>query len=255
MYELNKIYCEEASQFLANLDSESVNMIVTSPPYDSARRYTGFYFPFQDIAKELYRVIVHGGIAAWVVGDQTVKGCESLTSFEQALYFKSLGFSVETMIFEKKNPLPSDTRYRYIQAFEYIFILSKGQPKTFNPIKIRSKDRKYPVRYKQDDFITTIDKENKTKIGKEFRIKYNIWSYSTTGSNMTKDKIKHPAMFPEALAEDLIKSWSNEGDLIVDPMCGSGTTCKVAHLLNRKFLGCDISSEYCEMASSRLEKL
>ena len=71
----------------------------------------------------------------------------------------------------------------------------------------------------------------------------------------TKDKIayKHPAIFPEALVERHIKSWTNDGDLVLDPMCGSGTTCKQAKILKRNFIGIEISQAYVDISNERLK--
>ena len=133
--ELNKIYNEDCIEGMKKLESEIIDLTITSPPYDNLRKYNGYSFDFENIAKELYRTTKKGGVAAWVVNDSTVKGSETGTSFKQALFFKEIGFNLhDTMIFAKNNPVPL-THNRYEQQFEYMFILSKGKPKTFNGLK------------------------------------------------------------------------------------------------------------------------
>ena len=236
------------------LSENSIDLIVTSPPYDNLRTYNGnieqwSFEKFQGIAKELYRVTKQGGVVVWVVGDATIKGSETGTSFKQALYFKEIGFNLhDTMIYEKStSPYPMHTRCN--QLFEYMFIFSKGKPKTFNPIKIptitggqkRSKDGGY----RQKDGTIKLARYETRKMTKTIG---NIWRYSVGGK-----RNNHPATFPEKLAEDHIITWSNEGDVVLDPFLGSGTTAKMALLNNRNFIGFELSQEYCKMAEKRIE--
>lgn len=230
------------------------DLTVTSPPYDDLRDYKGYSFEFEEIAKELFRITKEGGVVVWVVGDR-INGGRSLTSFRQALFFKEAGFQVhDIMIYRKKNT-PFMRKGAYTNCFEFMFVLSKGKPKTFNPLKektVRSGYEALPHNKRADG----INKKKMGKLNKE-KVKTNIWDYAVGLGGTTKDKIafKHPAVFPEKLVEDHILSWSNEGDLIFDPMCGSGTTCKMAKLHGRNYLGCDISEEYCEIAKERIKMI
>ena len=230
----------------------SVDLTITSPPYDNLRDYKGYTFDFEAVAGELFRVTKEGGVVVWIVGDATVDGSETGTSFRQALYFIEIGFNLhDTMIYQKNNyPFPPSNRY--FGVFEYMFVFSKGNPKTFNPIRVRTKNKcgTRNTRKKDGSLI-----KMKYETGKEFRNKENVWIYTTGSNHSTRDKVafKHPAIFPEQLAEDHIKSWSNEGDIVLDPMCGSGTTCKMALLNNRRFIGIDISEEYCDIANERIK--
>lgn len=222
------------------------------------RTYNGYSFDFENIAKELYRITKKGGVVVWVVGDATINGSETGTSFKQALYFKEIGFNLhDTMIYQKTGiPFPSKTRY--LQCFEYMFIFSKGKPKTINLIEDRinatagqtRESRKY--RTKKGDFIKGSNKPIKQK-----GVRFNIWKYQTGQYKSTKDLIafKHPAIFPEDLAKDHILSWSNEGDLVLDCFMGSGTTGKMCKLLNRDFIGIEISKEYFEIVKERVSNL
>jgi site-specific DNA-methyltransferase (adenine-specific) len=242
------------------LDSESVDLTVTSPPYDNLRNYKGYTFDFELIARELYRVTKNGGVVVWVVADQTIKGSETGTSLRQALYFMSIGFKLhDTMIYLKDNPVPVGGKNRYYQQFEYMYVFSKGSPKTFNPI-IRDRRNKYND--KRTSRIKTFVREKNGEFGNKRNIKLNervketnVWKYVVGGGNSVEYGIKHPAAFPEKLAIDHIVSWSNENDLILDPFIGSGTTAKAAKLNKRNYIGFDISKEYCKMAEERLDKI
>ena len=254
--DLNIIHNMDCLDGFKMLPDCSIDMVLTSPPYDDLRNYKGYSFDFENIAKELFRVVKIGGVVVWVVNDSTVKGSESGTSFRQALYFKEIGFNLhDTMIYAKKNPTPSKTN-RYQPSFEYMFVLSKGKPKTFNPIMAQKKyiENRAAKQYNKTKDGTQIVREYQAT--SDQKIISNIWEYSVGLNNSTSDKIafSHPAIFPEALANDHIKSWSNEGDIVLDPFIGSGTTAKMAALLKRHYIGFEISEEYCHIAELRLQE-
>ncbi len=254
MLELDKIYCSDCIEFMANkIDDEFIDLTVTSPPYDNLRDYKGYSFDCASIASELYRITKKGGVVVWVVGDKIEKGNKTLTSFKHAFEFQKVGFNVhDVMIYKKKNT-PFMRSNAYTNCFEFMFVFSKGSPKTFNPIKektVRNGEEMLVCNKKADG----INKKVKGVLKKE-KTKTNIWEYAVGLGGTTNDKIafNHPATFPEKLAQDHILSWSKEGDIVFDPMCGSGTTCKMAFLNNRRFIGCDISEEYVDISNSRLE--
>lgn len=199
-----------------------------------------------------------GGVVVWVVGDATTNGSETGNSFRQALHFIEIGFNLhDTMIYHKKNPVPQYKSKRYTNAFEYMFVLSKGSPNVCNYIlepSIYAGTKHSGKGQRQEDGDFRVRKEE-NKIRKDYKIKSNVWSYVVGKGHSSKDSIafKHPAIYPEELAKDHILSWSNEGDIVFDPMCGSGTTCKIAKELGRKFIGIDISQEYVDIAKIRLE--
>lgn len=247
---------------MKDIPDNIIDLTVTSPPYDNLRTYNGFSFDFEGIAKELYRVTKRGGVVVWVVNDATINGSETGTSFRQVLYFKDIGFNLyDTMIWKKTNPMPVNDR-RYQQSFEYMFVLSKGRPDTVNLIKERKTEG---TLYRQQfKMITTQKGKDGTNVPytkyeggdrSDYTKKKNIWEFAV-GFNAKNDKIasNHPAIFPEQLAEDHILSWSNPGDIVFDPMAGSGTTCKMAMLNDRKYLGIEISEEYVDIANKRIEE-
>lgn len=254
MADLFKIHNEDCVETLRRMPDEFIDMTITSPPYDDLRVYKGYHLPLDEIIDGLYRKTKDGGVVIWVVGDRTYKGNETLTSFRQAIAFQERGFNVhDTMIYAKNNPIPSDCGSRYRQCFEYMFCFSKGKPKTFNPLMQAIKQEKAFKSFR-------ITKEGRNDLEhdhvapKERKVN-NIFSYNV-GTSSSKDKIafKHPAIFPEQLVEDQIKTWTNEGDIVYDCFMGSGTTAKVAHLLKRRWLGSEISSEYIDIAEKRLSE-
>lgn len=250
--QLNTIYNENCLDTMGKMPDCFVDLVVTSPPYDNLRNYKGYSFEFEKIATELFRVTKQGGIVVWVVGDSTIDGSESGTSFMQALYFKKCGFRLhDTMIYRKLNPMPVKSN-RYLPCFEYMFVLSKGSPKTVNLLRERSLatgKEKYTGTQQENGKFTDYGKVRNME-----RDRYNVWEYSVGSNQSTSDSIafEHPAIFPEQLAADHIYSWSNEGDLIYDCFGGSGTTAKMAHELNRRWIISEISEEYCINANKRI---
>lgn len=248
--ELNKIYNEDCLITMSKIPNNFVDLTVTSPPYDDLRTYNGYSFPFEDIAKELYRVTKKGGIIVWVISDQTKNGSESGTSFRQALFFKEIGFNIhDTMIYKKKRIVPL-THNRYEQGFEYMFVFSKEKPKTFNPIMIDciyagTENWGKPSFHKTNSSgLVSVDKK---KINDK-KQKDNVWEFLSAKENV----YKHPAPFPEQLANDHIISWSNEGDLVYDCFIGSGTTAIISIKNNRNYIGSEISKEYFDKAMERI---
>lgn len=251
----NRIIQGDCLDVMKQFEDGSVDMVLTSPPYDNLRTYKGYAFPFEAIARELFRVIKDGGVVVWVVNDATINGSETGTSFAQALFFRKIGFNIhDTMIFRKRNPIPQIYRRRYNNEFEYMFVFSKGQVLTHNAImvpclhaglELNGTTYKNYSKHEQK-------REKMANPVKDEKVKGNIWEY-VVGKNLEDQEAKgHPAPFPCELARDHIGSWSNGGELILDPMCGSGTTCKAAKQLGRNYIGIDISREYCEIANDRV---
>jgi len=252
---------------MKEIPDDFIDLTVTSPPYDNLRYYTNEvtwnFEKFKEVAKELFRITKPGGVVVWVVGDATINGSETGTSFRQALFFKDCGFNLHDTMIYQKDTCPFPETNRYYPAFEYMFVFSKGKPKTVNLIadkpnknfgkKVTGTERKPDGTLKPHTAVK--NKTNRTV--KKFGVRTNVWLYSVGKWKTTKDEYayKHPAMFPEQLAEDHILTWSNPGDIVFDPFLGSGTTAKMAVLNDRKYIGFEISKEYFDIASQRLKTL
>lgn len=250
------LYHGDAADVLCGL--KEIDLCVTSPPYDDLREYDGARWGFSSIAPRLVMAMAAGGVLVWIVGDSARSWSETGSSFRQALAFRELGLCLlDTMIYEKTDTGFERHGHRtYAQAFEFMFILSHGRPKTFNPIRDRQNSE---AGRKQHGTIRNPDGTSKPshsngRIIRDAGIRSNIWRYKVGMGNTTDDKFahEHPAIFPEALAMDHIVSWSNPGDLVLDPHAGAGTTLKAAKLLGRRAIGIEINERYCEIAAQRL---
>lgn len=258
MIELGTIYHENCLKTLERMPDDLIDMTITSPPYDDLRDYNGYHFPVENIAAGLFAKTKPGGVVVWVVADRTLNGNETLTSFRHALTFQEAGFRVhDTMIYAKNNPIPSDCGKRYRQMFEYMFCFSKGQPATFNPITEPTKSAGQKIKAFR---ITESGRGNvpDEDIGREIKTTRKVGNifYYNVGTSSSRDKIafEHPAIFPEQLVEDQVSTWTNKGDVVYDCFMGSGTTAKIAHLLERRWLGSEISEEYVRIAYERLSR-
>ena len=263
----NQLYNEDCLITMGNIEDNSIDLTLTSPPYDDLRTYNehvggnktelnGYSFPFENIARELYRITKKGGVVVWVVGDATNKGSETGTSFRQALYFKECGFDLyDTMIYQKTGtPFPQKTRYN--QTFEYMFVFSKGKPNTFNPIMKKNvtagavrHSRKF--RNPNGEMVPGFN----GKPVNEYGIENNIWLIRNGMNKSTKDLVafEHPAIFPEELAAKHIITWTKKDDLVYDPFMGSGTTAKMSILLERNWVGSELDSSYSDICNRRLQ--
>lgn len=259
--EINKVYCENCEDTMDRMPGNYIDLVVTSPPYDNQRLYNGYVFNFENIAKKLYWILKEGGILVWVVNDETKDFSESGSSFRQALYFKDIiGFKLyDTMIYEKNVCIYPESK-RYYPCFEYMFILSKGIPKTVNLIKDRlnrfhGKDSKSSKSYRHKD--GKLIKKSKISFSAGlYGVRFNIWKYNIGKYHTYSDDFVagHPAVFPEKLAIDHILSWSNKGDIVYDPMAGSGTVPAAAIKTDRNYIASEISSEYCNIINKRIDK-
>jgi site-specific DNA-methyltransferase (adenine-specific) len=241
-----------------SIPDASIDLVVTSPPYDNLRTYGGHTWDFEGLAQQLWRVIKPGGVVVWVVADATIDGSETGTSFRQALHFKELGFRLhDTMIWEKVDPSPGDGKFRYHNAWEFMFVFSSGEPSARNMIRdvpcesAGKVDSQNWDRRRDESSGGTI---RKPWVRPDFGFRRNVWKTGHGGHQADSVAFDHPAVFPEALARDHILSWSNEGDTVLDPFSGSGTTIKMARLMGRKGIGIEIHQEYCDIAVERLRQ-
>ena len=256
---INTCILGDAQEVLKTFPDNCIQLCLTSPPYDSLRSYENSldwnFDIFKNVANELYRVTKEGGVVVWVIGDSTIDGNETGTSFKQALYFKEIGYSLlDTMIYQKKN-FSHPSKNRYHQVFEYMFVFSKGKLKTFNPIKDRVNISSGKIGSLGTNTFTNKDGSKSTrrkKVVNEYGMRHNVWKMNTVGQEQMCKELCHPAMFPMKLAEDHIISWSNENDIILDPFAGSGTTLIAAKKLNRQFIGIEKVTEYYNIINERL---
>ena len=240
---------------MREIPHNSVDLTVTSPPYDNLRTYNGnndFWSEdvWKGVIEKLYAKTAQGGVVVWVVGDATIKGSETGSSFKQALYARDCGFNLhDTMIWNKGGfSAVGSLRSRYAPVFEYMFIWSKGKPKTFNPIKDRKnknggKNASGTIRQKDG----STKPMSKSMVINEFGQRFNIWDQSPQ-----RQIGGHPAPFPLSIAKDHILSWSSEGDTVLDPFLGSGTTGVAAKKLNRDFIGVEMNETYFKIAQERI---
>jgi DNA modification methylase len=257
MNKKNKIICGDASEVLSDYIN-AADLIITSPPYDNLRSYKGYSFNFKEVAQAMFASLKEGGVIVWVVADATINRSETGSSFEQALYFKSLGLNLhDTMIFQKTNAIPQIYRKRYTNQFEYMFVFSKGEVKTHNALRIPCLHAGLELAsttYKNYSKGEQVRKKLANPVKKD-KIKGNIWSYVVGKKKEDAMAKPHPAPFPFQLAVDHILSWTNEGDTVLDPMCGSGTSCAAAISVRRNYIGIDISEDYCQIARDRLKEI
>lgn len=261
------LYNDDNLKILREMEKNSVDCIITSPPYDDLRNYENTlqwnFEIFKELAEKLYRVLKEGGILVWIVADSTFNGSETGNCFKQALFFKDIGFKIhDTMIYAKHNPTPNTgAGIRYQQSFEYMFVFSKGKPKTVNLLLEQRHNETNDKRTCRTQKKFSRDKDG--NFGEERHIMYikeevprrNIWTYKVGLYNTTSDKIafEHPAIFPEQLAKDHILSWTNKNDMVLDPFMGSGTVGKMCKLLDRNFIGIEIVKKYFDIAKARIE--
>ena len=256
--ELDTIILGDNCEVMRQMPSESIDLVVTSPPYDDLRTYGGHSWDFYGVAWNLKRLLKLGGVIVWVVGDATKDGSETGSSFRQALHFQSIGLNLhDTMVYEKAQiSFPDDSRY--YQAWEYVFVLSKGKPKAFNPLTVENPNAGKAISGRErgkDGELVDMNAVRHERVRPERSVKRNVWKYATgTASSDDLVAFNHPAIFPEDLARDHILSWSNEGDIVLDPFSGSGTTAKMAKHNGRRWIGIEVNPEYVEIAKKRLEQ-
>lgn len=246
-----KLLRGDCRDLMSTVPAAEVDLIITSPPYDNLREYNGLEWHsciWECVLREAFRLLKKGGVLVWVVGDATIKGSESGSSFRQVLYAMSIGFNLhDTMIYNKKT-IPKNHN-RYEQDFEYMFVLSKGRPKTFNPILdpciYAGKDRKSHTMRQDGDHLGSRCGKGRVK---DTKIRGNIWRL------LPDHKSKHPAIFPVALAKDHILSWSNPGDTVLDMFMGSGTTGVACLITGRNFIGIEKDREYFKIARRRIRE-
>jgi len=254
-----KLLHGDCLELMKGMQENSIDLVLTSPPYDNLRTYNDTlewsFDIFKNIANEIFRITKEGGVVVWIVADATIDGSETGTSFRQALYFQEIGFKIhDTMIWDKGTfTSPNSLRCRYAPVFEYMFVFVKGKLKTFNPIKDKKNKRggqttSVTVRQKNGEMKRNLN--SNVKIA-EYGQRHNIWSVPACMSN--KERTGHPAQFPVNLATDHIISWTNENDVVLDCFMGSGTTGVACVNANRNFIGIEKDAVYFEIAKKRID--
>jgi len=255
---INQIICGDNVETLRGFPADSIDLTVTSPPYDNLRTYGGHSWDFEGVAQQLWRVTKPGGVVVWVVADATIDGSETGTSFRQALRFIEIGFNLtDTMIWHKPGGGAVGSNIAYTQNCEYMFVLCKGRPARGEKLKDKTnvtcgQKKSHPMSGRSRKYSKSKSDKERVSVTRETSLRENVWRFAVGW--FTGDHLSHPAPFPEALARDHILSWSNEGDIVLDPFSGSGTTAKMAKLMGRQFIGIEVNPEYCEIAEERLRQ-
>lgn len=247
---INTIYTGDCNTILPNLDANTADLTVTSPPYGHLRSYDN-YIVYSTLFDTLYRFTKPGGVVVWITHDTSINGSETGTPFTQALSAKEAGFSLHDTMIYLKDYITYPSTNRYHDAFEYMFILSKGTPKTFNPIQDRVNKHagKTITGTERRDDNSTRQKPCNGKTIPTTSSRLNWWLTTNQSRGIQNN---HPASMPYQLAHDHILSWSNEGDTVLDPMCGSGTTILAAINTKRNYIGIDINPEYTNLTKQRI---
>jgi DNA modification methylase len=255
---LNQILQADCLKELAFFDDNSIDLTVFSPPYDGIRDYkNNWVFNFVELGKHLFRVTKDGGVAVVVIGDGTKNFAKSLTSFRLAVnWVDDIGWKLfESVIYKRDGNPGAWWNQRFRVDHEYILMFFKGnRPKTFHKEHLMIPSKHAGKIYSGTDRLTNGGfKKIEPKAVNPMKCRGTVWEYSTSNTEGNRLKLQHPATFPDKLASDLILCFSEPHDVVLDPMCGSGTTCVQAKLNNRQFIGIEISEEYCDIARKRLQ--
>lgn len=254
---INKVICGDAIEILKKIPSNSINLVVTSPPYDDIRTYNGFSLDLPAVGRELHRVLKDGGIVAMVIQDATRNFGKTLTSFRTIVdWCDNTGFKLfETVIYRKHGTEGAWWKQRFRVDHEYMPIFLKGErPAYFNkePLKVPSKHGGKVMTgsgNRRTDGTTT---KTVTRPINLTKCRGTVWDYLNAGD---KDPLKrqHPAVFPDKIPYDFIQCFCPPDGVVLDPFGGCGSTAVTAKQLRRKYIAIDIAKEYCNLAEKRLK--
>lgn len=257
-YKLNEVYCGDCVKLMKLLPDSTIDLVVTSPPYDKIRDYNGsIHFDLHKTGQEIFRVLKSGGIAVMVIQDQTKNFGKSLTSFKTIIdWCDNIGFKLfETIIYRKNGSEGVWWTKRFRVDHEYMPIFLKGKkPQYFNkePLKIPSKHGGKVMTGSGSRKTNGETQKTVTRAINFKKCRGTIWNYLMAGDKNPL-KRKHPAVFPDKIPYDFIQCFCPEEGIVLDPFAGSGSTLVMAKKLRRSFIGFDIVPEYCELARERLK--
>jgi DNA modification methylase len=256
-YRVNSIIQGDCLQVLARLKEASIDLTVFSPPYDSIRDYkNNWAFDYSALGQALHRVTKDGGICAVVIGDGTKDFAKSLTTARLTVdWCDHAGWRLfECCIYQRDGNPGAWWSQRFRVDHEYILLFLKGKrPQTFHKESLMVPTKHAGKMYSGTDRLTNGKfKEIEQKEVNPTKCRGTIWKYATSNTEGNRLKLKHPATYPDKLVEDIVACFSEPGNIVLDPTAGSGTTCVVAAQKQRRFIGIDISEEYCEIARQRL---
>ena len=252
----NQIFLGQCESILQNFDTESVDLSIFSPPYDKIRSYNGYDLDLLKVGHNLFRVMKDGAIVCVVIQDGTKDFAKSTSTAHLIVdWVDKVGFKLfETVIYSRDGRPGAWWNKRFRVDHEYILMFFKGnRPKYFykEHLKVPAKHAGAVWHGTQRHTDGSLTKNKKT-VQPDKKCRGTIWKYDSSKSEHNKLKMNHPATFPDRLAEDLILTFSKEGDVVLDPMCGSGTTLRMAHKNNRPYIGIEISQDYINIANELL---
>lgn len=255
----NTILHSDALIALPDLAEGSVDLTVFSPPYDGIREYgKNWRLDYKALGSELLRVTADGGVCAVVIGDGTKDFAKSLTTFRWAVdWVDRAGWRLfECCIYQRHGNPGAWWSQRFRVDHEFILIFFKGsRPRHFDKTTLMVPSKHAGKVYSGTDRLTNGGfKKIEPKAVNDMKCRGTLWEYSTSNTEGNRTKLEHPATYPDSLAEDLIVCFSKPGDLVLDPMCGSGTTCVMAAKNKRAFLGIEINQEYHRISMKRMQE-
>lgn len=255
----NKIVVGDCLRVLPWIEDETVDLTLFSPPYDGIRDYKGNWsLDFGKLGTDLLRVTKDGGLCVVVIGDGTKDFAKSMTSFRLAVdWVDRIGWRLfECCIYQRAGNPGAWWTQRFRVDHEYILMFLKGRkPRTFRKDHLMVPSLHAGKIYSGTDRLTNGGFKTITpKAVNALKCRGTVWQYNTSNSEGNRLKLKHPATYPDRLAADVIRCFTQEGDLVLDPMCGSGTSCVMARRTGRRYLGIDVSAEYVAIAKERMER-
>lgn len=253
----DSLLCGDALDVLPTLPVGSVDLTVFSPPYDGIRDYgKNWSLDYKTLGDMLFRVTTDGGVCAVVIGDGAKNFAKSLTTFRWAVdWVDRVGWRLfECCLYQRHGNPGAWWSQRFRVDHEFILLFFRGdRPRHFDKSSLMVPSKHSGKVYSGTDRLTSGGfKKIEPKAVNSMKCRGTVWEYATSNTEGNRTKLEHPATFPDRLAADLIECFSAPGDLVLDPMCGSGTTCVMAARARRHYLGIEINPEYHAIAEKRI---